>query len=286
MIPSPSDFGLDEWKSAREIFNEVDDHQHDLRKYGFTFLSTLIAADSLTTLFITAGDRVVFAVVGVTLILTVALSLFDRRYELFKHAVAIRAKILETRLNLELTETISYRSRMDNFEGYVFWIYATFATVAGIVGSIILFPKLNLLGIVIITGIAIIALIEINKIKPNLTGLVDWSLDRVSCKQGEKLRITATSLCPDISVSYGANETLWEIRKEGETKPAFSKTSPVEIIIPKENNYSWELTTDKLEPGIYRFFPSNPKGAESEGLPKGLWPKPLKRAIVISKADW
>lgn len=280
MIPSSNEYGIDEWKSAREIFVEVDDHQHDLRKYGFTFLSALIAADSLTILFSGSDDRVVFAVVGVTLLLTVALSLFDRRYELFKHAVAIRAKILETRLNLELTETISYRSRMDNFEGYVFWIYVTFAAVAGIVGIIILYPRFYLLGIVVlITGIAVIALYEISRITPNLTGLVDWSMDRVVCSQGEKVRITATNLRPNISVSFEANRTLWEIRKEGETKPVFSETSPVGIVIAKENNFSWELLTDKLEPGIYRLFPSSPK----EFKPEGLWERPLKRAIVISK---
>lgn len=280
LIPSSNEYGIDEWKSAREIFVEVDDHQHDLRKYGFTFLSALIAADSLTILFSGSDDRVVFAVVGVTLLLTVALSLFDRRYELFKHAVAIRAKILETRLNLELTETISYRSRMDNFEGYVFWIYVTFAAVAGIVGIIILYPRLYLLGIVVlITGIAVIALYAISRIMPNLTGLVDWSMDRVVCIQGEKVRITATNLCPNISVSFEAKRTLWEIRKEGEAKPVFSETSPVEIVIAKENNYSWELLTDNLDPGIYRLFPSNPKEFER----KGLWERPLKRAIVITK---
>ena len=283
LAPSSSDFGIDEWKNARELSKDVDGQQHDLRKYGFTFLSALIAADSLTKLFYDADERIILGVVGVTLLLTVALSLFDRRYELFKHAIAIRAKILEARLNLELTETIHYRSKMDNFEGYVFWIYATFAAVAGIVGVFVLYPRLySSVLVALLTITAVIALYAICRIKPNLSGLVDWSLDRVCCKQGEKVRVTATNLCPDRTATYEANAIIWEIRKEGETETAFSKTTPVKIVIPKDNNYSWELSTEELKPGIYRFFPSNPKEAKMEGLPEGLWQKPLKRAIVIS----
>ncbi|MCL5949027.1 MAG: hypothetical protein M1490_00940, partial [Candidatus Bathyarchaeota archaeon] len=83
MVQTSSDYAIDEWKEARHVVEKFDDRQHDLRKYGFTFLSALIAVDSLTKLYSSVDDRIRIAVVGVTLLLTVALRLLDKSYSLF-----------------------------------------------------------------------------------------------------------------------------------------------------------------------------------------------------------
>lgn len=140
------DNGLDEWKAARDIFDKFDDRINDIRKFGFTFLSGLITADALTKLFNATDDRVRLGVVGITLLLTVALLVLDKNYQLFQFAAGIRAKVLETRLNLELTETIGFRSDMDKFKNYVLAVYLAFAAVAGASGNPRVLPSSHIAG--------------------------------------------------------------------------------------------------------------------------------------------
>jgi membrane protein implicated in regulation of membrane protease activity len=300
-----SDSGLDEWKAARDVFDKFDDRISDLRKFGFTFLSGLIAADALTKLFAAPDDRIRLGVVGITLLLTVALMVLDKNYQLFQIAAGIRAKILEVRLNLELTETIAFRSDMDKFRDYVLAVYLAFAGVAGLVGILLFYPKVTwLLATSGFTIIAAVSIYLINRHQPNLERQVDWSLDRTTCALGEKIRITVTNLCPKDSVSFPKGN-IWVVRKEDGTKDVYSEPNPG-IVISEGNNYSWELSTDKLkEPGIYRVFPAYVEKKEKEGLWSeihrafqrvfhskvkekikeeeglGLWSAPLKRAIIV-----
>lgn len=283
LLASPSnDFGIEEWKVARAVFEKFDDRQHDLRKYGFTFLSALIAADSLTKLVKDADERIRLTVVGVTLLLTVALKLLDKNYELFMAATAMRAKILEVRLNLELTETISYRHESDKFDRYVLAVYVLFAVVAGLVGAALLYPQVPFWWLAIaFTGIAIIGLVAIHLLKPNLKRAVDWSFDRIMFAEGEKVRITLTNLGSK-PVSFDKDQKVWEVRKEGETEPIYTEKASTRIVIAPGSNYSWEFPKEKPEPepGIYRVFPGNVKESMEKGT---LWSRPLKRAIIISK---
>jgi hypothetical protein len=274
-----SDFGLEEWKAARSIFEKFDDRIGELRKFGFTFLSGLIAADALTELFSAPDDRVRLGVVGITLLLTVALMVLDKNYQLFQSAAGIRAKNIEVNLNLELTEILEFRSGMDNFKNYVLAVYLSFAAVAGLVGILLFYPNAILLlftsGLTIIAGFAIYV---INGRKPDLERQVDWTLNRTRFKVGEKIRITVTNICPGNSVSFLKGKPVWKIRKEGDEKTdVYVQDNPNGIIITKQNNFSWELVLDKFEHGIYRIFPSD----ISDNQTQELWDRPLKRAIIV-----
>ncbi len=255
-----SGVGMEEWKSARDVFGKFDDRQHDLRKYGFTFLSALIAADSLTTLFKNTDDRIILTIIGITLLLTVALRLLDKTYELYMNATAIRAQILEVRLNMELTETISYRHETDKFDRYVLGVYMSFALVAGFVGFAVVFPHALLLFLILVFMIATFFFLAIiHRLTPNVEHLVDWSFDRTVCEEGEKVRIMATNLCKG-DVFFEENKPVWAIHKEGQKEPLRILPQPQNapaggIVIFGHNNYVWELPTDKLPPGIYRVYP-------------------------------
>lgn len=272
-----ADNGLDEWKAARDIFGKFDDRIADLRKWGFSFLSALITADALTKLFDSTStypnDRIGIAIFGITLVLIIALMVQDKNYQLFQCAAGIRTSILEARLNLELTETISFRGKMDKFNYYVLGVYLLFASVAGIIGVLYFYPDILLtLIVIIITIIAIVLIYWIGTRGPDLTRQVDWSFDRISCIQGEKIRITATNLC-EKPVTFPVGK-VWEIREEGKEKTATTpQTITEELTIGGQNNYSWEIPTDKLNPGIYRVFPAYLNG--------GLWEDPLRRAIIV-----
>lgn len=276
-----SDSGLDEWKTARDVFDKFDDRISDLRKFGFTFLSGLIAADALTKLWNAPDDRIRLGVVGITLLLTVALMVLDKDYELFQYAAGIRAKILEVRLNLELTETIGFRSGMDKFRYYVLAVYLAFAGVAGLVGILLFYTEVTYLWATsVFTIIAAVFICLINRIQPNLERQVDWSFDRTTCELGEKVRITVTNLCPENPVSFPKGKSAWVVRKEGRIEDIYPEPNPEGIVIAGGNNFSWELSTDKLkEPGIYRVFPAK---VVEKNVKEGLWSEPLKRAIIVT----
>ena len=197
MVQASNDYAFGEWKEARHVIEKFDDRQHDLRKYGFTFLSALIAADSLTKLFSGVDDRIRIAVISVTLLLTVALRILDKSYSLFMEAATVRAKILEVKLNLELTEGISYRYQKDKFHLYALMVYGSFAIVSGLVGILLMYPNFLLSVIVaVLVGISVTVILFVHRLTINLDNAIDWSFDRIECIMGEKIRIVATNLCP------------------------------------------------------------------------------------------
>ena len=104
---------MEEWKQARDVIKSYDEHLHDLRKYGFSFLTALLAAGAILTPAIVESTEaqvpnvVKFAVFSVTLLLIAALHLLDRNYRVFQEAAVTRALVLERRLNIELSEVIT-----------------------------------------------------------------------------------------------------------------------------------------------------------------------------------
>ena len=66
-----------EWESCRNVLKEFDTRIHEIRKYGFTFLTALIAAESILipeSAFIGTGaagmpDYIKLGIFGVTLFL-------------------------------------------------------------------------------------------------------------------------------------------------------------------------------------------------------------------------
>ncbi len=283
LVQTSNDYAFDEWKEARHVIEKFDDRQHDLRKYGFTFLSALIAADSLTKLFSGVDDRIRIAVISVTLLLTVALRILDKSYSLFMEAASVRAKVLEVKLNLELTEGISYRYQKDKFYLYSLMVYESFAIVSGLVGMLIMYPNFLLCVIVgVLVGISVIVILFVHRLTINLENAIDWSFDRIECIMGEKIRIVATNLCPKTDLSYDAGATVWEIRKEGEEQPVYTQKTPNQLIIMAGNNYSWDLLTGELpEPGTYRVFSYYAKECKKVGK-VGIRKGPLYRAIIVS----
>lgn len=122
---------LEEWKQARSVLQFFDDKLHDLRKYGFSFLTALLTAESFLTKAPTNAqpslpDEVKFAVYCVTFVLIVALWLLDTNYRAFQEATAKRAIVLEKRLNFELSQEISRKYVEARIARHVFVVYLCF----------------------------------------------------------------------------------------------------------------------------------------------------------------
>jgi hypothetical protein len=142
-ISSAGDLAYKEWDSCRGVIATLDDRITDLRKYGFTLVTALFAVTGLISKFIgTSGfiltPGVQFAVFVVTLLLILTLFIIDDMYGTEQRAAEFRARILETRLNLELTETTAYLYKRDHMRTFFKWVYVAFLSGAAILGFCVL----------------------------------------------------------------------------------------------------------------------------------------------------
>jgi len=269
-----SDNTLEEWKEARSVLARFDENLHDLRKYGFSVLSAFLALDALQKLTsIDAGAK--FGLIVVTIALIITMRLLDQDYQKLQSAASIRARILERSLNIELTDTITDRYNRNYLHLINFSLYCGFIAIALLIGIIIL-PE-TMYGYLLITGciamlilVAIYFLLRVDLIHKGSDFKEDWTIDRVSCSHGEKVRITVTNMDHKKDLVFSKNERIFTLRDE-EDIVKYKQTSPEEITIPPEGNYSWLWdTSDALPDRVYRI------------IPRG-WAAPMKRSVLVSK---
>ncbi len=302
---------LDEWKEARSIISRFDENLHDVRKYGFTFLAALLTLDALQTLADT-DVTIKIGLIGLTIAFIVALRLFEENYKKFQQAAALRAMILETTiLNIELTEMISEKYRKEDINTLIYWLYVAFVIIAVLIGIIIV-PFGIYWSIPIILGIIGIWLVRDipdylpvilehpdNLYHPKSDGgktvlstdlpREDWTIDKVSCESGDKVKITFTNLSKSktkifdpavfLPIKDLKNPVLtlpyaFCIKEEGESEDAIPVyIHPVDITteIPGFGNCSWLWDTSNTATAnhIYRVWPRG-------------WTAPLKRSIVVN----
>ena len=122
------DSSSDEWQAARDVLADCDDHLHDLRKYGFSFITGLLSVEAL--FYVGQGSWKLAALVG-TLFLIVPLDFVDRNYRILQEAASLRAQIIERRTRMNLTQTIE-RMFVDAHVRFIFetvYIIFIFATL-------------------------------------------------------------------------------------------------------------------------------------------------------------
>jgi hypothetical protein len=290
---------LEEWKNARDVLKSFDDYLHDLRKYGFTFVTALLTAESIlipTTLLSpdkTVPDPIKFAVFGVTLLLIVALGLIDKNYLVFQDAAGSRALILERKLNLELTEVIADRYATGHVRQNVFLVYLLFTVSVSILGGFVLYP--NLIYIIPLEALAIIAIVLTRRLglhyKYNYKE--DWTISPLECKKGSTVKITLTNLnlartqLNDIDfkelkseisdrdfwglrvhqpIIFQKDEIIWVIENQDSRHKEPRKADHTLKIY---DSHTWLWETGNVEKGVYML---RPRG----------WPLPLHRRIIVS----
>lgn len=201
MVVVTDDMRLEEWKTAREVLRQFDDRIHELRKHGFTVVTTLLTINSflLTASIVPAPsggteslpDLTKVAVVGAVMVLVVGLRYMERNYQMFNQAAATRARILERCLNLELTEKISDWKRSGKMwpADAVYFLFAVAASVLGLatVSSSLFRSVLLLLLLVVFVVLSIMA--RFLKLTP---GWGDLTFDRIQCRPGEDVTFMLT----------------------------------------------------------------------------------------------
>ncbi|WP_048065359.1 hypothetical protein [Methanosarcina acetivorans] len=131
---------FEEWKEARSVISRFDGYLDGLRRYGFVFIATLLAANSIQIYFNFNNFTVLFLSV-IIIIFVVGLYLLDTYYRRIIEAASIRARILETvvLLDIELNDIISDKFQEEKLQSHIKNIYIGFIIIAMIIGAVVIF---------------------------------------------------------------------------------------------------------------------------------------------------
>lgn len=252
---------LKEWETAREILNNFDQRLHDLRKFGFTFITALLSVDAIIFVNwiknVELPEYIKLAVLLVTLLLIVTLLLVDRNYQVFQRAAATRAKILERKLNLELTEVIAQNYDKNNVQGYVTMIYVFFTGGVFLLGLVSLSDPYVIFILLIAWIGAVCATYGVNN-KIGMCypyGTVDWTIDRLQCNSGETIQITLTNLSDEEEIPkkpFLPGTIMWQIVREDDGKVIETEKIDHPLSISAEDSRTWLWKTKGVKAGIYR----------------------------------
>lgn len=269
---------LKEWESTRAVLKIFDDRLHDLRKYGFSFITAFLTASTiLFQNWIIAPNPPAFegqpfpepikaTILGVTILLIFGIYIMDRNYRVFQKAANTRANILERVLNIELSAVITQRYRMSRVHNFFMSIYLLFILGVCLLGRAVLSSSLNYLYLFgsIIAILVIVLSFDFVLLRYRY-GMMDWILDRLECKQGDEVRIIMTNMSdrvlPKRDYPIAEGEVMWKLVEEGEEETIRSGVASKNFRFGKFHNYTWVLKTTKdgngvkdLDPGIYRIY--------------------------------
>lgn len=137
----------------------------ELRKFGFSALTALFAISSFLLpsdeLAVILGNEaafqesIKFAILTVLLILAFALQILDRNPQVLQQAASTRAKVINRALDLELTEIISKRFRVNWVSRLVAGVYLLYSIAVIVLSYFLLtshgFHFLVTIGVAVIT---------------------------------------------------------------------------------------------------------------------------------------
>ncbi len=235
---------LKEWEKARDFLKLFDEKLHDLRKFGFGFVTALIAANGI--LFSAkeesgASAEIKFAVFLVTLILIMALQLIDRNYIVFQKAAATRALVLERKLNIELSEIITDRYRSRNIEIFVWAIYGIFMFCVLLLCYYSIGAQFSLILLLIIVVYEITRQFLKLNVDYRYTVPEDWTISPINCSMDGEVKITVSNLG-----NYDYELTLINLIREFFRGRAKNPTS----IRFKKNDLVWRITPEDTDDNV------------------------------------
>jgi hypothetical protein len=159
------DFHVLQWTESRKVIENLDGNLIDLRKYGFTIITSLLAATSIIYQVLPSGAIVTplmkFAVILANLGLIAALYAVDCFYQTIQRAAAHKAKLIEESLkdNFGLTAMIGIEYNVVKDWLFIELVYSGFAVVSALLGYAALTGDNSLRLLVPFAGIIVIAII-------------------------------------------------------------------------------------------------------------------------------
>ncbi len=254
-----TDHKFEEWQNARELMSKYDDRIHDVRKYGFSFVTALLTAQSILipgnikTADPISAFWIITGVLGVTLLLILALLFFENTYQLIQEAIAQRALILELNLNLGLTDTLSYQFKDKKVRIYEQGVYLVFVGATIALAFILLPAPFAFL----LLGLASVIFYFIHRFKrtrtPHWSG-TDWIMDRMEYKKGDIVKVTITNLNNKM-FQLSEGEVLWKIRDQDLLGKCYEEKVKAPIKLKQYESYTWQWDTANVKTGVYRISP-------------------------------
>jgi hypothetical protein len=147
-----------EWEESRKAIDKFDGMLIDLRKYGFSFLTGLIAAGSLLGVAAENGTedqfvRIQIAVIIVTMILVITLYWLDIYYETMLTAAVISSEFVEKyKLKMGLSAFIASFYLYSHLGGILKFLYILFLAGLPILGIFVLDFKWSNYTILLLVG--------------------------------------------------------------------------------------------------------------------------------------
>jgi hypothetical protein len=299
---------MKEWDKAREILRDYDERLHDLRKFGFSFVTALLTVGAFATNAITSTltdsaaqgtanataaqaassqssipELFNLGIFIVTLILIVALHYFDKNYRVFQQAACTRAMVIERKLNLELTEIIKDRYGRGRIIQNILTVYLLFMAGVGILGGCILFPDWNL--IYWLSGCTIVAMgflvfedtLKLDYKKQGINPLQeDWTISPLECTPQDELRVTLNNL-GNVPITIEEGGLIWKIICTDGT-PVYTEYADKKSEFRVADNYVWifkpsDFKDCERKEGVYRL------------VPRGWEEIPLPISIIVHKTN-
>ena len=268
---------MEEWQAARDVLAQYDGYLHDIRKYGFSFVTGLLTVDAL--LGAAEPEFKLAALVG-TMALIVILFVIDRNYRVFLAAANLRATLLERRSPPELSQAITRVYETQRVGSAFTFVYFGLVSVTWVIGYLVL-------GSAFIWELSLalcVAFMSMYGLHLTL-GIRPWvyfDIDGFEYEKGETAMVVVSYLRgkeskvsilsggisggepPDLELK--ACERVWDVYDEEDIslrdpKPLSSEWSdggknprmPKEhILISERHDHRWEFPTASLAPGLYR----------------------------------
>lgn len=259
MPPGANDDNITEWKAARDSLTAADTNLHDLRKWGFSFVTGLLTVDAV---FASIPGTWKLAALLATFVLIAALVIIDRNYHVLEDTIAERAAIVEARVGFELTQDIRWTYRTRRVWRYYGAVYWSFDLAVLVMGVLVLPKTLGLMiGLWVGFAAASVALLLVGLFfrRPEW---VDWGTDSARYQVGDSVLFTVTNAGEEVLVIEKGTCLLCREEDPVFTKADAERATPVlrwpekDIRIGPDGNARWLIRTDgedpKIGPGLYR----------------------------------
>ena len=270
---------LEEWKIARGTMQFFDDKLYDLRKYGFGLVTALLAAEGVLIGTTSGGSDVDppirFAVFAVTLLLILGVHFIDQNYRVSQQVINMRAVVLERKLNLELSETITARYKAGDIRLRIQSLYGFFLASVIVLAYFSLRPDwIYVAALIGVLAGGVVLTLTFHPSTRVRKYLGDWTISPLKCSPGDDVTITLTNLSELFGIRkpepivFDQGATIWHMAKEGGGKE-IPKKAVNRISIP--DSHTWTLTREHFNegPGTYQLRPDG-------------WTGPLHRRIIVS----
>jgi len=254
----PKEEVLEEWKTAQDILKQFDDYLHDIRKYGFSFVTGLLAADVLLG---PVDPKFKLAALTGTMALIVVLYVIDKNYRAFLEAANLRATQLERRSSPELAQTITRVYESERVGPAFSMVYVGLTSVTALLGLLV-GSDLVLLGAAYFVSLLSLALIG-RWLK--VRDFVYFDIDGFTYKKNTPILAVVSNLRYSrrpITLEMGRD--AWAIYAEHDIE----MTDPIccpekqerDIQIEPDSDYRWPIPTgiERLQAGLYRIVYRGP----------------------------